>query len=125
MVCRHYDAMSINELQRLVLLEAGCLVLICTIIVAAFRRWNITVAISTILASIAFFSAWSFAMAMGAFLVFAPAGTLLLIELENKDQEGTIAKLKNFQSLAWSLFAIGVVTIVIKNICNILGYLSN
>lgn len=116
--------MSINELQRLVFLEAGSLFLICTIIVGAFRRWNIIVAIASSLAAITFFTAWSFAMAMGAFLVYAPATTLLLIQLDSKYQGETIAKLKNLQAIAWPFLAVGVVTIIVKNICNILVYLS-
>ena len=115
--------MLVNELQRIVLLEAACLALVCTIIVTAFFRWKIAVAIGQVLASIAFFTAWSFPMALGAFLVYVPASILLFVHIDNKNS--VIAKTWNFQLLAWFFLVVGVVTIIVKNICNILGYLSH
>lgn len=118
------NPMTIHELQQVVLIEAATSLLVCAIIVSALKRWKITLCVTTGLATIGFFTAWSSIMALGSLLVYGPASLLLWFQLDGKEDK-PIGKLNNLiQVLAWSLLALGVATLIINNIRNIFIYLS-
>lgn len=117
-------SMTNNELQHIVLIEAATLLLVCTVAVAAFNRWKITLCVATTLATIGFFTAWSTIMAFGSLLVYGPASLLFWLQLDSKEDEpgGKLNKLVHI--IAWALLAIGVATLITNNIRNIYVYLS-
>ncbi len=116
--------MTTNELQQIVLIEAATLLLVCIIIVATFKRWKITLWVSIVLATIGFFTAWSSIMAFGSLLVYGPACLLLWLQLDTKEDKHVRKIDKFIHYFAWSLLAIGVTTLILKNIHNIFVYLS-
>lgn len=115
--------MLINELQRTVLLEFMCLISVCAIILFSFRRWKAAIGVASAIATASFFSVWSFSMAAGAFLAYTSASMLLWLQLNKKDTK-PVKKLEYLQITSWSLLAIGVTTLILKNIYNIFVYLA-
>lgn len=115
--------MKLHDLQSIVLVEAICLLLIVVICIAAFKRWKGTLITSSILATIAFFCAWSNIMAMGSLLVYGSASTLLWWQLEKKNITLTPRK-KLLQKISWGILATGVAILIINNIHNIFVYLG-
>jgi hypothetical protein len=116
--------MTTNELQHIVLIEAATLLLVCAVIVAAFKRWKITLCVASTLATVGFFTAWSTIMAIGSVLVYGPASILLWLQLDSKEVKPVDRLNKYVHILAWSLLAIGVATLILNNIRNIFIYLS-
>lgn len=116
--------MTTNELQQIVLIEAATLLLVCVIILSAFKRWKVTLCVASGLATIGFFTAWSSIMALGSLLVYGPASLLLWLQLDSKDDKPVGNFNKFIHILAWSLLAIGVAILILNNIRNIFIYLS-
>lgn len=116
--------MTTNELQQIVLIEAATLLLVCAVIVAALRRWKITLFVTAPLATIGFFTAWSSVMALGSLLVYGPASLLLWFQVDSTEDKPADKLNKLIHIMAWSLLAIGVATLIINNIRNIFIYLS-
>lgn len=115
--------MKIHDLQNIVLVEAICLCLILAIIVAAFKRWKGTLITSSILATIALFTAWSNTMALASTLVYGSASTLLWWQLEDKKTPVTARK-NVMQKITWGILALGVTILICKNTHNIFVYLQ-
>jgi hypothetical protein len=116
--------MTTNELQQIVLIEAATLLLVCAIVVAAFKRWKITLCVASTLATVGFFTAWSSIMALGSLLVYGPASLLLWLQLDSKEEKPSGRLNKFIHIFAWSSLAFGVAILIINNIRNIFIYLS-
>jgi hypothetical protein len=116
--------MKTPELQYVVLLEASIVLMITTVIVSAFNRWKTMLYLSSSIAAIALFSAWTFVMALGAVMVYGPASVLLWHELDRQTESNTETKGKFVHTLSWILLGLGVLMLILKNMYNIYGYLN-
>lgn len=104
--------MANSELQNVVIIEGIALFFIAAVIIASFRHWKFVTYISSVLATIAVFSAWSAAMALGAVLVYAPVAVLLWFDLEKQD-------LRTPRLICWSFLILGVLLLIFKNVYNV------
>lgn len=116
--------MTTHELQNIVLLESLAMALILLLIISAFKRWKKIIWIAGAGATIAIFTAWSPVMATGTVMVYAPAITLLWFEQEYKSLPQYENKKKHIRTACWAFLAIGVCTLIVKNIYNIYTYLQ-
>lgn len=112
--------MIASELQHIVVLELFCLATIAMIIVAAFKRWKKILCANILLATVAFFSAWSNIMAIGALMVYGSSSLLLWIQQDKEKNRSN----KKAQTISWMLLATGVMVLIINNIHNIYLYLN-
>jgi len=104
--------MANSELQNVVITEGIALFFITTVIISAFQRWKFVTYVSSVLATIAVFSAWSAAMALGAVLVYTPVSVLLWLDLEKQD-------LRTPRLICWSFLILGVLLLIFKNVYNV------
>jgi hypothetical protein len=115
--------MTTNELQNIVFVEGVSLCLISIIIVAAFKRWKITLCVSSVIATAAFFYAWAPIMALGSLLVYGPASILMWFELDKRTTSVNNQKIRIMRGICWALLATGVFLLILKNVFNIYKYL--
>ncbi len=116
--------MNTERLQTIVTVEATILALVCLIILFSFKRWKIPLCAAGVGATAALFYAWTPLLAFGSLLVYGPASMLLWQELNNKVVKHVSATTRKIQFVAWSLVAIGVIIIIVKNVSSILMYLG-
>ncbi len=115
--------MATRELQVMVTLEAIILVLICSVICFAFKRWKIPLYISSAAATAVLFYAWSPLIALGSACVYGPASMLLWIELDKRDSKQVKRRTSLIQAFCWPLLALGVIMIIVHNVHQIYVYL--
>lgn len=116
--------MHLHELQTTVLVEGVCAVLMLLIILSSYYRWRIIFYASSTAVTIAFFSIWHVFMAIGSLLVYGPASLMMWLELDRKSKLKDGRMYRYIRIVCWLSIATGVSFLVLKNIFNILNYLS-
>lgn len=115
--------MSVDELQTAVQLEFLILAMIAIMIIAAFKSWKFMFLLTCIGAGVTLFSVWTPIMALASMCVCIPASLLLWLELNTSPTLLNTKTKSIVQNLYWMTISLGILTLILKNIHNILGYM--